>query len=174
MSQLASRPNLKLAWRRITTGGNNQYKRFYRDLYYAYEVALETNLWDLRKRLLGGAFQPCHPERLYVPKASGLHRPLALLNIEGQIVLQAFANLAAKRMQPRRSPLQLKVVFSNVIQKPDSIFFGSSGFVVGGGGPMRSGLAAAPAECRRPELDFVPTRTALGELARCVYPLSLV
>ena len=123
INQLASKKNLALAWRRITTGGNYQYKRFYRPIYYAYEVALDANLSDLRQRLVGGAFQPKHPERIYVPKASGLHRPLALLTIEDQIVLQAFANLAAKRMQKKRSPLQFKVVFSNILQKPESIFF---------------------------------------------------
>lgn len=123
LNQLASRQNIELAWRRITTGGNYQYKRFFRDLYYAYEVALDDNLRDLRQRLLGGAFEACHPERIYVPKASGLHRPLALLNIEDQIVLQAFANLAAKRLHPRREPLQSKVVFSNILEKPESIFF---------------------------------------------------
>ena len=123
INQLASKKNLELAWRRITTGGNYQYKRFYRQIYYAYEVALETNLADLRQRLVGGAFNPQHPERIYVPKASGLHRPLALLNIEDQIVLQAFANLAAKRMQRKRGPLQFKVVFSNILEKPESIFF---------------------------------------------------
>ena len=123
INQLASKKNLELAWRRITTGGNYQYKRFYRPIYYAYEVALDANLADLRQRLVGGAFNPQHPERIYVPKASGLHRPLALLKIEDQIVLQAFANLAAKRMQKKRSPLQFKVVFSNILQKPESIFF---------------------------------------------------
>lgn len=123
LSQLASRRNLELAWRRITTGGNYQYKQLYRNLYYAYEVALDANLRDLRQRLLGGAFTPRHPERIYLPKVSGLHRPLALLSIEDQIVLQAFANLAAKRMQRQRAPLQFKVVFSNIIEKHDSIFF---------------------------------------------------
>jgi len=121
--QLASRQNLELAWRRITSGNNQQYKRFYRDLYYAYEVAVEANLRDLRSRLLGGTFVPSLPERIYVPKSSGLHRPLSLLGIEDQIVLQAFANLAAKRLQPRRAALQFKVVFSNILEKPGSIFF---------------------------------------------------
>ncbi len=99
LTQLASKDNVELAWRRITTCGNHQYKRLYRSLYYAYEVALDSNLRDLRQRLLGGAYEPEHPERIYLPKASGLHRPLALLNIEDQIVLQAFANLAARRLQ---------------------------------------------------------------------------
>ena len=123
ISLLASKNNLNLAWRRITSGGNYQYKHLYRSIYYAYEVALDSNLSDLQQRLLGGTFKPCLPERIYVPKASGLHRPLTLLNIEDQIVLQAFADLAARKLQRKRAPLQFKFVFSNILQKPDSIFF---------------------------------------------------
>ncbi len=123
INQLASMNNLELAWRRITTGGNYQYKRLYRPVYYAYEVALEQNLKDLRHRLRGGSFEARHPERIYAPKASGLHRPLALLSIEDQIVLQAFANLAAKRLQKKRAPLQFSVVFSNILERRESIFF---------------------------------------------------
>lgn len=123
LTQLATRPNLMLAWRRITTGGNQQYKRLYRSLYYSYEVALDANLADLRQRVLGGAFRAQHPERIYIPKASGLHRPVTLLDLEDQIVFQAFANLAAARMQQRRSPLQFNVVFSNILEKPNSPFF---------------------------------------------------
>lgn len=121
--QLAAKQNLELAWRRITTGGNQQYKRFFRSLYYAYEVALDDNLNDLRQRLLGGAFKPSSPERVYVPKGSGLHRPLTLLHLEDQIVLQAFANLSARRLFKKRKSLQLKVVFSNILQDEKSIFF---------------------------------------------------
>jgi len=123
INQLATSNNLRLAWQRITTGGNNQYKRFFRHLYYAYEVALSDNLDDLRKRLIGGTFEPREPERVYLPKKSGLHRPLSLLHIEDQIVLQAFANLAAKRLHKKRAPLQFKVIFSNILQKDNSIFF---------------------------------------------------
>ena len=123
LQQLASRPNLELAWRRITTGTNLQYKTLYRNLYYVYEVAIEANLRDLRDRILGGTFEPKVPERVYLPKPSGLHRPISLLYIEDQIVLQAFANLAAKKAQKKRKSVQLKIVFSNILQTSDSIFF---------------------------------------------------
>lgn len=122
-TELAALSNLRLAWRRITTGGNHQYKRLFRHLYVAYEVALEANLVDLRERLLADAFTPRAPERIYLPKTSGLHRPITLLHIEDQIVLQAFANLAAKRLYGRRASLQFKVVFSNILQRQTSIFF---------------------------------------------------
>jgi len=123
IEELASPENLLLAWRRITTGGNNQYKRFYRDLYYAYEISAIENLEDLRQRLLGRVFQAHQPERIYLPKSSGLHRPISLLYIEDQIVLQAFANLAATRLFDKRAPLQLKTIYSNILQKDNSIFF---------------------------------------------------
>lgn len=123
ITQLAKLSNLDLAWRRITTGGNQQYKRYYREIYLAYEIALAENLANLHDRLIGGSFQAQPPERVYMPKASGLHRPISLLHIEDQIVLQAFANLAAKRMQKRRKPLQFECVFSNILEKDNSIFF---------------------------------------------------
>ena len=123
LKQLATPSNLELAWRRITTGGNHQYKRYFRPLYVAYEVALDANLADLRKRLEGGSLTPRQPERVYLPKASGLHRPVRLLHIEDHIVLQASANLAAKKLYPRRQPLQFKVVFSNILQSDSSVFF---------------------------------------------------
>jgi hypothetical protein len=123
LRELATTPNLLLAWRRISTGANYQHKRFFRHLYHAYELALDDNLRDLRARLLSRSWQPSSPERIYQPKASGLQRPLTILGIEDQIVLQALANLMAKRLSPRRRPFLLKSVFSNVAQGPQSIFF---------------------------------------------------
>src|SRR5579862_7091396 len=115
--------NLELAWRRITTGDNANYKNLFRDIYYAYEVALIPNLTDLSQRLVGGSYVASKPERIYSPKASGLHRPISLLHIEDQIVLQAFANLAAIQTEKRRQPVQSSSVFSNIFQKQKSIFF---------------------------------------------------
>ncbi len=116
-------PNLRLAWRRISSGGNRPYKDFFRQLYAAYEVALDDNLRDLQKRFRAGTFQASTPEKIYLPKSSGLHRPLALLHIEDQIILQAFANVAAKKLFPRRERLQLRVVFSNIVQPDNETFF---------------------------------------------------
>ena len=52
--RLISQKNLKLAWRRITTGTNHQYKRYFRDLYYPYEIAIDENIKNLQDRLKGG------------------------------------------------------------------------------------------------------------------------
>jgi len=51
LNRLFSFSNLELAWRRINTASNLQYKRFFRDLYYAYEIASIPNLKDLQTRL---------------------------------------------------------------------------------------------------------------------------
>lgn len=123
ISELVSLANLQLAWRRITTGSNQQYKRFFRPLYYAYELAIDSNLKDLRQRIITGAWQPSSPDRIYVPKPSGLQRPITLLYIEDQIVLQAMANIIARKLFAKRRPFVLKQVFSNVLSRPHSIFF---------------------------------------------------
>lgn len=115
--------NLELAWRRITTGRNLQYKRIYRPLYYAYEVAHKENLKYLHERLLGN-WKPNSPDRIYIPKPSGLQRPLTLLGIEDQIVLQAIANAFAKKLLEKRKKVENKYVFSNILNEPkNSKFF---------------------------------------------------
>jgi retron-type reverse transcriptase len=123
IKELASKKNLDLAWRRITTGNNQQYKKFFRDIYYSYEISLKENLRDLRDRLLSGSWNPHLPERVYLPKPSGLQRPITLLYLEDQIVLQALANILAKKLFDKRKPLMLNHIFSNVLQAPNNIFF---------------------------------------------------
>lgn len=121
---LCSQKNLKLAWRRITTGDNHQYKRFFRDLYYAYEIAINDNLSDIQKRLKGASYQVNAPIRIYIPKPSGLQRPITLLSLEDQIIWQSVANVFAEQLRHRRKSIELKSVYSNILQKDkNSIFF---------------------------------------------------
>ncbi|MFA6244702.1 MAG: reverse transcriptase domain-containing protein, partial [Candidatus Hydrogenedentales bacterium] len=121
---LVSVQNLKLAWRRINTGRNLQHKRFFRDVYLVYETALDQNLKSLRQQLLAYAWNPSHAQRLYVPKPSGLQRPISLLGLEDQILLQAVANVFASKLAKKRKEVELTTVFSNILSEPpDSIFF---------------------------------------------------
>ncbi|TET15173.1 MAG: hypothetical protein E3J82_01180, partial [Candidatus Thorarchaeota archaeon] len=117
-----SKKNFLLAWRRISTGTNIYYKRFFRNAYLGYEVSLNANIDDLIARIKGGAFVPCPPERIFIPKPSGLQRPITLLSTEDQIVWQALANLLQTKWKSRRSGVENIVVFSN-ISNPDTIFF---------------------------------------------------
>ncbi|HQH51543.1 MAG TPA: reverse transcriptase domain-containing protein [Candidatus Hydrogenedentes bacterium] len=121
---LVSVQNLRLAWRRINTGRNLQHKRFFRDFYLVYETALDQNLRALRQQLLAHAWTPSHPQRVYIPKPSGLQRPISLLGVEDQIVLQAIANVFARKLAKKRKTVELSTVFSNILAEPsNSIFF---------------------------------------------------
>lgn len=122
-ASLISMRNLELAWMRISTGRNLQHKRMFRHLYNAYEPGRRPNLALLHEKLKGG-WKATSPIRVYMPKASGLLRPLTLLSLDDQIVLQAVANQIAKQMGARRQAVERKVVFSNCLNhQPDSIFF---------------------------------------------------
>jgi len=122
--RLFSQKNLELAWQRIITGTNHQYKRFFRPLYYAYEIAIDDNLNDLSKRLKGGSYQVNSPTRIYIPKPSGLQRPITLLSLEDQIIWQAIANIFAEKLKDRRKAVELKSVYSNIIESDkNKIFF---------------------------------------------------
>ena len=123
-SSLISKQNLMLAWRRINTGRNLQYKRFFREAYLVYESAVDDNLRELRQTLKAGMWAPTHATRIYLPKPSGLQRPLSLLAIEDQILLQAISNIFAKKLRTKRERVELSTVFSNKLAaKDNSIFF---------------------------------------------------
>lgn len=123
-TSLTSIQNLTLAWRRITTGRNLQYKRFFRDAYNVYESALADNLRALKAKLDGSVWRPSHAIRIYLPKPSGLQRPLSLLELEDQIVLQAIANQFAFRLRRKRARVEKINVFSNLLTSDRrSIFF---------------------------------------------------
>lgn len=112
-----------LAWRRITSSSDARYKAFFRPILEAYELSLEKNIDDLRRRLQNGEYIVQSPVRFYVPKPSGLQRPITLLPIEDQIILQALANLFAEKVREKRSKLAGKHIYSNRLGKKDSQFF---------------------------------------------------
>jgi len=121
---LISKENLELAWRRITTARNHAYKRFSRGTFHIYELAVEENLNDLHVRLSGNSYIAKPPERIFIPKKSGLQRGISLLHVEDQIVYQAVANIVAEKTRVKRAPLVGRVVFSNQLTSPaGSIFF---------------------------------------------------
>ena len=121
---IISKQNLKLAWQRINTGSNLQYKRFFRESYLVYESASVDHLRELRRALVNNVWEPSYATRLYLPKPSGLQRPLSLLAIQDQIVLQAIANQFARKLRQKRQKVELKSVFSNKLtDEANSIFF---------------------------------------------------
>ena len=119
---LCSVKNLRLAWTRIRTATNIEYKNEFREVYDAYEVALDANLASLSYALRHGVYKPSGSERYMKPKASGLLRPYTLLTIEDQIVYQAFANVIICRFWEQRQLVQNVVAYSNTFQGPTSQF----------------------------------------------------
>jgi retron-type reverse transcriptase len=122
-SVLISKNNLELAWTRIQTGRNPQHKRFFRKIYNSYAIAQKENINWLHNKLKG-TWEPSEPYIIYLPKPSGLQRPISLLRIEDQIVLQAISNIFSKKLFERRKKIENHSVFSNILSNPiDSIFF---------------------------------------------------
>ncbi|HBQ27257.1 MAG TPA: hypothetical protein DD791_12745 [Syntrophomonas sp.] len=123
-TDLYSFNNLKLAWQRIRTGQNTFYKSFYRHTYDAYAISLEKNLQLLSDSIRTSVFQPSSSERIFIPKNNGLQRPITLLCIEDQIVLQAIANIYAIKFRSKRKLVYDMGVCSNRLNRnPSSIFF---------------------------------------------------
>jgi hypothetical protein len=119
---LISKSNLKLAWNRIATGRNLQHKRFFRHIYGGYELGLSENITLLHEKLKGD-WEATPPTRVYLPKSSGMLRPISLLAIEDQIVLQAIANKVATHVATRRRKVEQKQVFSNCLERRDGTIF---------------------------------------------------
>ncbi len=122
-SKLITKKNLLLAWRRITSSSDARYKTFFRHILEAYELSFDKNIEDLQRRLANGEYVAQPPIRFYVPKPSGLQRPITLLPIEDQIVYQALANLFSEKVREKRNKLAGKYVYSNKLGKKDSPFF---------------------------------------------------
>lgn len=123
--KMSSERNLELAWMRLKTGQNIQYKKYYRNLFLAYELTEKENIKRLSERLRGGSYHPSSILRLYQPKSSGLQRPITLLHLDDLIVYQAFANVIAKKFSKAREEVELRNVFSNILnrERNTNIFF---------------------------------------------------
>jgi hypothetical protein len=116
--------NLRLAWARLKTAQNVSYKNYYRNLFLAYELNAEENLRGLSKRLASGTYEPSEILRFYIPKHSGLHRPITFLHLDDLIVYQAIANVVAEKFWNKRREVQNITTFSNLFnsQGKESIF----------------------------------------------------
>lgn len=117
-----AKDNFLLAWKRLNTGTNFYYKKFFREVFLAYEISHETSIENLINRLKCNTFEPSNPDRIFIPKPSGLQRPITLLTVEDQLVWQALANILKIKHSKRRLNVEKKVVFSN-LSSDNKIFF---------------------------------------------------
>lgn len=124
LRKLASKKNLSLAWKRIRTSKDISYKKYFWTLYDSYEIAIEHNIANLSKKIDDNTYSPSEPIRILLPKSSGLQRPITLLSLEDQIVIQAFANLFSEKLLKKRRSVEQYGVCSNILNSDiKSIFF---------------------------------------------------
>lgn len=115
--------NLELAWKWLLTNPDAQYKNYFRHVFKAYSFSSEKNLQSLSERLTSQAYYAEHGIKSYVPKPSGILRPITLLRIEDQIVYQALTNIVADKLLPRVSNYYLKKVHGNMYAGRNSDYF---------------------------------------------------
>lgn len=118
-----SMENLRLAWQRVRSNPDRNYKSHFRSAYSAYAIADEAQLAHLRDRLRRSIFKPAEACKLYLPKPSGILRPYSLLCVEDQIVYQALANIVAEKLFPHARHLYLKEVFGHLYAGPANLWF---------------------------------------------------
>lgn len=122
-SQVYNVRNLERAWRWLLTNPEALYKNYFRQAYRAYALTLAENLRDLSDRLRLNAYQPRHSAKVYLPKPSGVLRPLSLLTVEDQIVYQAFANVIAEKLGRRVGHRYEQQVFGHLYAGKGSFTF---------------------------------------------------
>ncbi len=123
LAKAFSKPNLRLAWKWVTTNPEPQFKNYVRHIYRAYSLCLEENLADLHRRLDNHSYTAQHATKLFFPKKSGILRPYSLLCIEDQIVYQAMINVIAESFPPQIHRRYLKQVFGHLYAGRKSSFF---------------------------------------------------
>jgi len=121
--KMCSVDNLKRAYRWIQSNPDAQYKSYFRDSYGAYAASSEHNLRRLRKNLKRRAYEPGHAAKIYVPKPSGILRPITILTVNDQIVYQACMNIVAEKLNPRVKARKNKKIFGNLYAGKSSQFF---------------------------------------------------
>ena len=115
--------NLKLAWKWTLSNPEALYKNYCREVYAAYSVEEVKLIEQLRQKLVGGAYAPKPPCKLYFPKKSGILRPYSLLSVEDQIIYQALVNIIADKHHKLAKKRYLKQVFGHLYAGRGSNFF---------------------------------------------------
>ena len=122
--QLADYENLYLAWKRIQTSTSPKYKYLLKESLDAFSWSLENNLRLLSSEIVHRIYEPSKTSKFYLPKKSGLVRPITLLNVRDQIFYQALVKLICKSKIHEIKRFRNSHVFGGFnIHNPSSIFF---------------------------------------------------
>ncbi len=124
ISNVYKKDNLILAFDRLLSNPESTYKNYFRNAYFAYGIALESNIAILQKKIKSG-YLPLSTIRSFMPKANGLSRMYTLMSIEDQIVYQAYANIVSKALSSKQiiRKRYKNIVFGNLPSSSESIYF---------------------------------------------------
>ena len=122
-SQVYTLSNLTRAYRWVLSTPDPRYKNYFREDYAAYALATALNLRILGRQIRGGRFAPSHASKVYIPKPSGILRPISLLTVNDQIAYQACVNVVAEKLASRTQKRRLKTVFYHLYAGSRSPFF---------------------------------------------------
>lgn len=122
-SQVYDLRNLVRAYRWVLSSPDARYKNFFREDYAAYALATDLNLRILNRQIKNRRFMPSHASKVYLPKASGILRPLSLLTVNDQIAYQACVNIVAEELKKRTSKRSRTTVFYHLYAGRRSPFF---------------------------------------------------
>jgi hypothetical protein len=115
--------NFELAFSRIVKSSHYDYKYYYRHLFQGYYIGLAENLKAIIFDIRSGTYQPTSPTLVFLPKKSGILRPLTLLSFTDLIVYQAIANVVADKMKAVQESHALVNSFGAIYAGSDSQFF---------------------------------------------------
>ena len=122
-SQVYDVRNLRRAYRWVLSSPDARYKNYFRNEYAAYALGTDLNLRILSRQIRSGRFTPSHASKVYLPKASGILRPISLLTVNDQIAYQACVNVVAEELQKRTNKRRRVTVFYHLYAGTSSPFF---------------------------------------------------
>lgn len=123
MADFKALSNIKLAWIRTLSGENADYRNLQRIEIDSFGWAEDDNLLHLQKELKENTFSPSQTTKIFLPKPSGLLRPITVLRVRDTIVYQATANVIAEKARKRLSRYYLNTVFSNILTSAGYEYF---------------------------------------------------
>lgn len=123
MAGCKSLNNIRLAWIRTLSGENADYRNLQRVEIESFGWAEDDNLIHLQSEFHGNTFSPSTATKIYIPKLSGLLRPITVLRIRDTIIYQAIANVVAEKARRRLSKYYDKNVFSNLLTSTGYPYF---------------------------------------------------
>lgn len=122
-SQLYDHTNLLRAYRWVLSNPEPFYKGHFRAAYSDYALSSEANLKFLRRQISQERYTPTQASKLYLPKSSGILRPISLLTVNDQITYQAIANVVAEAIYKKTKSRYRTNVFQHLYAGKSSRFF---------------------------------------------------